>query len=211
MDFSGGKDFGGDRGERPVDGQTEKRAAKRYASLIRPAKLVCGQGEFVCVIRDVSSLGVSLRTFHGLPTDPTLALELQNGESFEIAEVRREGTEASYRFAEPVAVERLIHENWAYPKRQLRLNLTVPVTVSTLTQRAEGMTLNISQQGARVECDAAFAIDQPVRLESDCMAETRAKVRWRRDSQYGLVFENTFTLRDFAVFAAQVQCPPMLD
>ncbi len=45
----------------------EQRGAPRYTSLIRAAKLVCGQGEFVCVIRDVSATGVSLRTFHRLP------------------------------------------------------------------------------------------------------------------------------------------------
>ena len=38
----------------------EQRAAPRFISLIRAAKLVCGQGEFVCVIRDVSATGVSV-------------------------------------------------------------------------------------------------------------------------------------------------------
>ena len=76
----------------------EQRGAPRYTSLIRAAKLVCGQGEFVCVIRDVSATGVSLRTFHRLPTDEAIALELQNGESYELELVRSEGFEASYRF-----------------------------------------------------------------------------------------------------------------
>ena len=62
----------------------DQRGAPRFTSLIRAAKLVCGQGEFVCVIRDVSATGVSLRTFHKLPTDEAIALELQNGESYEL-------------------------------------------------------------------------------------------------------------------------------
>ena len=41
-------------------GGNDQRGAPRYTSLIRAAKLVCGQGEFVCVIRDVSSTGVSV-------------------------------------------------------------------------------------------------------------------------------------------------------
>ncbi len=188
----------------------EQRGARRYTSLIRSAKLVCGQGEFVCVIKDVSASGISLRTFHALPTDPTLALELQNGEIYEIEKVRSSGNEGSYKFKEPVEVERLIHENWNFPKRQLRLNIFIPVVASTLTKSAEGMTVNLSQQGARLECDEVFAIDQPVRIKSSAFPETRATVRWRQDSNYGLVFDNTLSLREFAILAAEVQCPLLL-
>lgn len=206
MDYSA--DFNAD--DTVTGSASEQRAAPRYASLIRAAKLVCGQGEFLCVIRDVSATGISLRTFHALPTDPTLALELQNGETYEIREVRRSGKEASYRFDREVAVERLIQEAWRFPKRQLRLNIFIPLTISTLTQKAEAVTFNLSQQGARIECDTVFAIDQMVRIEGEHFPETRAKVRWRKDANYGLVFENTFSLREFSLMAAAVQCPVML-
>lgn len=153
---------------------------------------------------------VNLRTFHALPTDVAIALELQNGETYELRQVRRHGFEASYRFIKPVPVERLIHENWNFPKRQLRLNLVMPLVVSTLTQRANAVSLNISQQGARVESDAVFAIDQSVRIHNDFVPEIRCKVRWRRDANYGLAFDNFFTLREFALLAARVQCPILL-
>lgn len=207
MDYSAG--IPGHTDQAFVD--TEQRGAPRYTSLIRSAKLVCGQGEFLCVVRDVSSTGISLRTFHALPTDPTIALELQNGETFEIVQVRGHGTEGSYRFKTPVVVERLVHETWNFPKRQLRLNISIPLKLSSLTQSADAVTLNISQQGARVECDGVFAIDQILKVEGEGFHETRAKVRWRRDSNYGLVFENTFSLREFALMAAAVQCPLMLN
>ena len=182
----------------------------RNRALMRAAKLVCGQGEFLCVVRDVSTTSLRLRTFHRLPTDPTLALELQNGETFELKELDRRGFDGTYRFVRPVAIERLIHENWNYPKRQLRLNICVPLTVSTLTKQAEAVTFNLSQQGARIECDEVFAIDQKVRVSGEGMDEIRATVRWRRDSNYGLVFENTFSLPQFALLAASLQCPLML-
>ena len=46
----------------------EQRAGPHFTLLIRAAKLVSAQGEFVCVIRDVSESGVSLRLFHALPS-----------------------------------------------------------------------------------------------------------------------------------------------
>lgn len=189
----------------------DQRGAPRFTSLIRAAKLVCGQGEFVCVIRDVSATGVSVRSFHKLPTDKSLALELQNSEIYELELVRADGFEASYRFEKPIEVERLIHENWAFPKRGLRLNIMLPLTVSSLTGRANATTLNISQQGARIECDHVFALAQRVTISCEGLPDIRCTIRWRRDSNYGLVFEDTFTLRDFALVAARVQCPPLLE
>lgn len=193
-----------------TDNGTEKRAAERYTSLIRAAKLVCGQGEFVCVIRDVSATGVSIRTFHAQPTDAAVALELQNGESYELTKVRSRDFDASYKFAEKVDVDRLIQENWSFPKRQLRLNIMMPVTASTLTQKSNAFITNISQQGARLECDNVFAVDQSLRIENDFLKETRCKVRWRRDANYGLAFENFLSLREFGLLAARVQCPILL-
>lgn len=206
MDYSAG--FGTDL--TPGYDGSEKRSAARYTSLIRSAKLVSSEGEFICVIRDVSSTGISLRTFHALPHDTILKLELQNGETYEIVETRRAGREASFRFDRPVTVERLIHESWNFPKRQLRLNIVIPLEVSTLSGRAEAVTLNISQQGARIECDHVFAIDQRVTISCEHLPDIRCKVRWRKDANYGLVFEDTFTLRDFAMLAVKVQCPYLL-
>lgn len=206
MDFSAALNVEGNAEFDPA----EQRRSPRYTSLIRAAKLVSGQGEFICVVRDVSATGISLRTFHGLPEAGQIALELQNGESYEISEVRRQGFEASYQFAAPIEVEQLIQESWNFPKRQLRLNITIPLNISTLAGTAEAVTVNLSQQGARIECDAAFAIDQTLRVTGDAFSETRAKVRWRRDAEYGLVFDNTLSLREFALLAAGVQCPTLL-
>ncbi|MBU0670348.1 MAG: PilZ domain-containing protein [Alphaproteobacteria bacterium] len=190
--------------------EADQRAAKRYTSLIRAAKLVSAHGEFVCVIRDVSSTGISLRMFHDVPGDEVMDLELQNGDRYELSKVRCNAREASFTFADEVEVEGLIRETWKYPKRQLRLNLVIPLSVTTLAGTFRAVTSNLSQQGASIECDARFALDQTVRIEGKHMPEVRAKVRWRKDNCYGVVFDNTFTLREFGVLAAQFQCPTLV-
>ncbi len=207
MDFTTAVEQEGNEPDRAAD----QRAAPRFVSLIRAAKLVCGQGEFVCVIRDVSATGIGVRTFHRLPTDKAVALELQNGDSYELELVRQDGHDASYRFVSPIAVDQLIQEDWKFPKRRLRLNIVVPLTLSALTGKAEAVALNLSQQGARVECDHVFAIEQRVTASSKDFPDIRCKIRWRRDSNYGLVFEDTFTLRDFAMLAVKLQCPLLLE
>ncbi len=188
----------------------EERAAPRFTLLIRAAKLVAPQGEFIAVIRDVSESGISLRGFHRLPGGAPLALELQTGERHPLEKVWDRGFEAGFRFCAPVDIVRLIAEAGRYPKRQLRLNLGFAVELALLGRRARGEVVNISQQGAGIVCDELLAIAQPLRIVSDTFPEVRARVRWRKNGQYGVAFDDTFSLAQLAQFACALQCPELL-
>jgi hypothetical protein len=198
----------------PEGGDAELRAAPRFTLLIRAAKLVSAQGEFVCVIRDVSETGVSVRLFHALPACPEFELHMPGGAFYNVVPVWQRDNEAGFRFARPVEVPQLINESGEYPKRGLRLALCFPISITALAGRFEGVVENMSQQGARIVSQAQLAIDQTVRIEApgigNAMREVRAKVRWRRDSHYGVVFDDTFTLGDFARLAARLQAPALL-
>lgn len=199
----------------PQTAGAELRATPRFTLLIRAAKLVSAQGEFVCVIRDVSETGVSVRLFHTLPSCKQFALHMPAGSVYELTPVWQRDTEAGFSFEQPVEVQKLISESGEYPKRGLRLGLCFPVTLATLSQRHESVVENMSQQGARIACDGLLAIDQTVRIEmpgiNGEMREVRAKVRWRRDQHYGVVFDDTFTLGDFARLAARFQAPALIE
>ncbi len=197
-----------------VGSDAEKRAAPRYTLLIRAAKIVCEHGQFVLVIRDVSETGFSVRLFHKLPAIDQFELHMPTGATYEIKPVWNRDNEAGFTFASPVDVQTLINEAGAFPKRGLRLDLVFPVLVSTLTQRCDARVENLSQQGALLETGGLFAIDQTIRIQAADVAlqlkEIRAKVRWRKGTRYGVVFEDTFTLNDFACLAARLQHPALL-
>lgn len=216
MDIGTGRDAMAARLDADPDGPgAEQRAAPRFTLLIRAAKLVCHQGEFVCVIRDVSATGVSVRLFHALPGCREFELHMPAGAIYRIEQVWHRDNEAGFTFAAPLDVAQLINESGDYPKRGLRLGLCFPVRLSTISGSWEAVVENLSQQGARLECEALLAIDQSVRIElpdvPDGPREVRAKVRWRRGQSYGVVFDDTFTLGDFARLAARFQAPALLD
>ena len=188
----------------------ESRRAPRFRLLIRAAKLVSDYGEFVCVLRDVSSTGASVKLFHALPECRQMELELQCGDRFPVERRWTKGREAGFEFTGPVDVDRLISEVCDFPKRALRLGLKFPAKIHTFSGTADAFVENISQQGARIECEHMLAIDQNIRFEAAGIPDIRAKIRWRNGGEYGVVFDDTFTLQDLAILAAQMQCPKLL-
>ena len=193
----------------------EARRAPRFTLLIRAAKLVSSHGEFVCVLRDVSATGVSVRLFHAAPTGDDLELHMPGGGVYPLRNVWERENEAGYEFSEEIDIDRLVHESSEYPKRGLRIGVFFPIKIKTLSQSGEAVVENLSQQGARFECENMFAIDQALTIECAdanlALREVRAKVRWRRGQHYGVVFDDTLTLGDFARFVALIQCPSLIN
>lgn len=188
-----------------VIGGGEHRAAPRYTLLIRTAKLLCASGEFLCIIRDASSTGVSIRTFHLLPEHEQLMLELPNGDQHPIERVWEKEGAAGFRFPVEVDIDRLLNNRGRFPKRPVRLKLQLPALISSHGRTAGVVIHNLSQQGAQIESPLHLALEQKLRLEADNLPSIQAAVRWRSGSQYGLVFDDTFQFSELAKLAAQLQ------
>lgn len=188
----------------------EQRAAPRVTLLIRPAKLATAEGEFVCVIRDVSSTGVSVRLFHPLPAGERAWLETETGQRLAMRRVWVRGSEAGFRFEQDIDVPGLVNECGSFRKRKLRIRIELPVAIGFWGQSHAAKVSNLSQQGALIAADVKLALAQKLVIRSDYLPEIRAQVRWRRSGEYGLVFEDTFSLNDFAHMAAMLQSPALM-
>lgn len=199
-----GQGEGQKAGSLPEDG-SEQRVAPRFTLLIRTAKLICATGEYLCIVRDASSTGVSIRTFHPLPQGVQLTLELPNGDQHPIERVWEKEGAAGFRFPVPVDIDRLLHNKSRYPKRPVRLKLQLPALISCHGRTAGVVIHNISQQGAQIESPLYMAIDQKLRLEADNLPVIQARVRWRKGANYGLVFDDTFQFAELARLADQLQ------
>ena len=191
--------------EEPVGNGAEQRVAPRFTLLIRTAKLICSAGEYLCIIRDASSSGLSIRTFHPLPRQKQLVLELPNGDQHAIERVWEGDGSEGFRFPVEVDIDRFLHNKSRFPKRAVRLKLQLPALVSCHGRTAGVVVHNLSQQGAQIESPLYLSIDQTVRLEADNLPIVQARVRWRKDSNFGLVFDDTFQFAELARLAAQLQ------
>lgn len=201
--------FAATRASVPAD-LAEMRAAPRYTLLIRAAKLISRQGEFLCVVRDASEAGISVRIFHPLPASASMAIELQNGDRNQVELVWQDEERAGFRFTDRADIARIIESPSAFTRRPVRINLAAPALVEALGRCTYATIQDISQQGAKVACATSFAIDQRVKLLADDMRDIHAKVRWRKDGTCGLVFEETFQFGELArvVWHLQALRPP---
>jgi hypothetical protein len=183
----------------------EQRSAPRFTLLIRAAKLIAGEGEFLVVVRDVSRDGVKIKTFHPLPPTEEYAIELSSGERHAIEKVWDDGSEKGFRFSDPVALEQLLAESpEGKRKRPVRLRLEVGVGVSAGGRSSAGLLADISQHGACIVSDDHLAIGERVRIQGESLPELTGRVRWRRRPLYGLILEQTFRFEELARLTAQL-------
>lgn len=188
----------------PVD----QREAQRFTLILRAGKLVTEHGEFLCVLRDVSSGGLKLKLFHPLPCTEPCQIELAGGERYALEAAWHEGDHAGFRFAEsPVDIGQLLEEAGPFPKRSIRLRLRDPVPIalhgSDLALQAK--LHDISQHGMALTCGKRLPIGQRLEVSAPLLGVVDARVRWRRGDCFGLVFQQSFRLDDLARIAARLQ------
>jgi len=182
----------------------DERDAPRFTLLIRAAKLVSGTTEFLCVLRDASELGVSVRLFHSLPAGLDLTLELPNGDHHPLDRVWEEDGKAGFRFREPVALERIVESRSPY-RRSMRVRLEVPCSLVLGDRRASATIGNLSQDGALIRTQEWLSLVQRIRIGIEGGPEIAARVRWRRGDDYGVSFEDTFQFAELATLAFDLQ------
>jgi len=182
----------------PSGGTDEKRTAGRVCNLIRPAKVVTPFGEFLCVIRDVSETGISLRIFHPLPDCPEMLIEQPNGDRYAVGLVWQNSDRAGFRFTGEADMDRILTHPDRFHKRPIRVAINAPVELTAGVQMVRAELLDISQQGAKIACDQLLAIEQRVKIRAPGLRETRAKVRWRRNGFLGLAIDDTFQFEELA-------------
>jgi PilZ domain len=194
------------------DSAPDQRAAKRFALVLRAAKLVAPSGEYICVLRDVSAGGVRIRLFHDLPPGAQFQLELGSGVAYVIEPVWQRSGYAGFRFtAGKIDASELIREASPFPKRPIRLRFERPAMLALGEERRAATVSDISQSGAQIEVLPNLPVGERVRLTVPGLPARTARVVWRRRRVHGLAFEQAWRLDELAALVGQLQLEHDLD
>lgn len=188
-----------------ADDAGDQRSAPRFTLLIRSAKLVGPDSEFLCVVRDASETGISVRLFHPLPQGVPLKLEMPNGDQHALERVWEEEGRAGFRFTEHVDIGRIVESPSEFARRAVRVRLQVPCDLMVGVRKVSATICNLSQQGAQIRTQEKLSLIQRVRILAEGMPEVAGKVRWRSNDNYGLSFEDTFQFAELAALAFDLQ------
>lgn len=176
----------------------DQRRDPRQTLMLRTAKVVCQSGEYVCLVRDISAGGVGLRFFHDVPEEKRIFLELANGALYPIERCWADSAEGGYRFAAPVNLEQFLAEASLFPHRPVRLRLKVPVLLTVDGHDCRAMLADVSRSGAKVIADRQLPEQAFVRFDAVGLPLRFGHVRWRKDHDHGIVFQDALGLAELA-------------
>ena len=188
---------------------TDLRSDSRVSLLLRAGKLIAQEGEFLCIVRDVSAGGIKVRLLHDLPAVNRLELELANGESYPLELIWNKDGHAGFRFLDrPIELVNVVDEPSCFPKRGIRLRLELPIAIRIGSELRSANLWDLSQHGAQIEIEPGLAIGQRVNLCAAGFPELESRVRWRRRGAHGLVFQRGFRLDELAQLSTELRAAP---
>lgn len=183
----------------------ERRSEARFP-IIRTAKLVYGDTEMPCVLRDISNSALRVRIYEEIPSGVReIELQFGDGDRHPVELVWQREGHAGLRFPQFTDLRALVGEKGPFRKRAIRIGVDLPSSVTVLGTRHDVKIEDISHQGARISCGQPLSIDQQLRIAVPSLGEVYAVVRWRDQPHYGLAFLETFRFEEIAHMAGNLQ------
>jgi len=177
----------------------------RKALVLRTAKVICLSGEYLCLIRELSEIGLSLRYLHTVPDDERIILQLANGLTFPIERVWTGRKQAGYRFTRAIEIDEFLSESTPHECRPIRISLTAPATITAGQIVSRVHLKDLSREGAQFESEADHKVGMLASFEALGLPQRLGEVRWRDGTLFGMRFQHPLTLQQLADIALDLQ------
>ncbi|MHA7820771.1 MAG: PilZ domain-containing protein [Erythrobacter sp.] len=186
-------------------GGTETHYSRAASLLLRRAKVVCEHGEYLCLIRDVSELGVGLGFLHDVPPEKRVLLQLANDLTYPVERIWTGKRQAGYRFGGEVTVESFLREQTPHKPRALRLTIPGTVRIDEGRSHTDARLLDISCEGAKIASPAVYFKNRLLSFHLEGLPTQLVQVRWSDNGRHGLRFQNPLDTEELALCALHLQ------
>lgn len=181
---------------------TERRRQIRQLALLRVALLHAGGVSDICVVRNLSSNGLSARVYRKLSAGDQVDVELRSGERLTGSVIWERQCDVGIAFAQPIDVAQVLASRWS---PQLSRRRALPrIAVECAGRLGNGlefvdvMLRDISQGGASLECPGQPPDFTNVHLLLPDLPPIAAVVRWTSGASFGLSFNECLAFETLA-------------
>jgi hypothetical protein len=185
----------------------ERRIEDRTTTLLRAGKLIVGDEQQLCMIRNISSAGAMLKLWRPLATGDTVAVEITPDCPEPATVIWSQDDLAGVAFAKPIDVAQALRGGTREgPYRRIartpRLRIQAPARLCTEASGWDVDLCEVSLNGARIETPELFFCDEEVTLAVDGLAKVPGRVRWCHDGFAGIEFARPLAMNVLADWVA---------
>ena len=180
----------------------ERRRHVRQLALLRVALLHAGGVSDICVVRNVSSSGLSARVYRKLLPGEQVEIEFRSGDLLAGSVVWEHECDVGIVFPRPIDVGAVLSSNRASKatkRRALpRINVECQGRLSTGLQSMVATLRDISQGGASLQVEGTIANLTNVQLILPDLQPIAGAVRWTSGRNVGVSFNECIAFEQLA-------------
>lgn len=180
----------------------ERRSEPRQIALLRIALLHAGQAKELCVVRNISSKGLSARVYRKLLVGDEVQVEFRSGELLEGSVIWERDWEVGIVFPKPIDVDAVLASKWitevgrgrTLPRIQLSCRGRLKLGAKSYSVALQ----DISQGGAKVRAQVPITDRGDVVLSLPGLPPVMGVVRWVGGNEAGISFNQCLPFEDLA-------------
>jgi hypothetical protein len=178
----------------------------RLTTILLVGRLVTGDRDWVCRVRNLSSGGLMVECDAALAVGMAVRIELRNLTVLDGEIVWTRPPRAGVRFVAPADVAELLRSGTGQSRRPRAPRLSATCRVLFWYQgRTSAQTLvDLSQSGCRLAIAQPPPVDWPVRITIPGLPPRHATVRWVGDGEAGFAFREILSFRELSAWQADL-------
>lgn len=183
-------------------GQGERRTGNRHLSVFKLARLVIGDHDQLCVIRNLSERGMMIQTHRPLRPEQRIAIEVRSDQCFPATVRWSRSNTAGVELDSPISVPELLQAavtptlRRGIKPRAPRFRRNAGAQIRLIDGRLATDLLDISLSGCCVRSVVGVHVRQIVTVQIAGLQDRRGEIRWIDHESTGIQFLQPLPLKD---------------
>lgn len=186
----------------------ERRSHNRYKTVLRVAKLSASDARGLCVIRNVSPGGMLIDVHSSFEPGEAVTIELSDERQIAGRIAWQQQGLTGIQFNERVDIDVILAKptklSDGKSPRLPRLEVQSPAKVQHEGRTIAAEMRDVSQRGAKLRSDEAFARDARLLILVPGLGQLQATVRWSDDDSFGVAFGEIVPINDLMEWIARL-------